>query len=238
MEYQNRIEAVFLERINRFVARVEIDGKEEKVHVPNTGRCREIFVPGTRVYLSRSEKSGRKYPYTLYEAYKGDMLIHIDSAGANRLAEEALMKGRVKELIGAAEIVREKPYGSSRFDFRFQQDGKLCYMEVKGVTLEIDGVAKFPDAPTERGARHLAELQQAASEGFGAYVLFVIQMKGVKAFTPFTERDRKFSEALSAAASHGVKVLAYDTKVTPEHIVLDQSVPVVLPQLEEEYDKN
>ena len=145
---------------------MEIDGKEEKVHVPNTGRCREIFVPGTRVYLSRSEKSGRKYPYTLYEAYKGDMLIHIDSAGANRLAEEALMKGRVKELIGAAEIVREKPYGSSRFDFRFQQDGKLCYMEVKGVTLEIDGVAKFPDAPTERGARHLAELQQAASEGF------------------------------------------------------------------------
>ncbi len=236
MNYHNCVEATFLERINRFVARVMVNGQETKAHVPNTGRCREIFVPGATVYLSRSDHPARKYPYTLYEAYKGDMLIHIDSAGANRLTEEALEKGLIEELAGATEIAREKPYGTSRFDFCFQKDGRLCYMEVKGVTLETNGVAKFPDAPTERGVRHLSELKMAAAEGLGAYVLFVVQMKGPSSFTPFVERDYAFSKALCDAVAHGVTVLAYDAKVTPEHITLDRPVSVVLPDLEETYD--
>lgn len=238
MNYCNRVEATFLERLNRFVARVEIEGEEHKVHVPNTGRCREILIPGTRVYLSRSDTPGRKYPYTLFAAYKGDMLIHIDSAGANRLTEEALKDGHIRELVDATEIARERAYGTSRFDFSFQKDGRLCYLEVKGVTLELDGIAKFPDAPTERGARHLTELKQATAKGLGAYIMFVVQMKGIRYFTPFVERDPIFAAALCDAAAHGVTVLSYDTTVTPEHICLDQPISVVLPNLEEYNDKN
>ncbi|MEG1497253.1 MAG: DNA/RNA nuclease SfsA [Clostridiales bacterium] len=229
MKYENIIKAQFIDRPNRFVAEVKTEKYGEiKVHVPNTGRCKEIFQPGATVYLQLSKNIKRKYPYTLYSAYKGNELIHIDSAGANRLMEEALKAGKIRGLENISEIEREKPYGSSRFDFKFIKDGKTCFMEVKGVTLEIDGVAKFPDAPTPRGARHLKELGDAAAEGYGAYACFVIQMKGVDYFTPFVQRDPIFAAAVVNAAGRGVKLLAYDTIVSPEEITLDKEIPIKL----------
>ncbi|MDO4541969.1 MAG: DNA/RNA nuclease SfsA, partial [Bacillota bacterium] len=209
------------------VVRTEEQG-EFKVHVPNTGRCGEIFLPHTPVLLTKAANPKRKYPYSLYGAYKGDTLIQIDSAAANKLAAEALSTGIIGELAQAENVQREKPFGTSRFDFRFQLGDKLCYMEVKGVTLEIDGVAKFPDAPTERGVRHLRELIQAAAEGLGAYVLFVVQMSGTDYFTPNEERDPAFAAALRDAAHSGVTVLAYDAVVTPEEVRLNKEIPVKL----------
>lgn len=223
----------FIARKNRFVAEIALHGERVAVHVPNTGRCRELFVPGAPVYVQRSANTARKYPYSLCLVAKGEQWVHIDSAGANRLAEEALSCGDIKELEDITALEREKSFSDSRFDFRFQKDGKVCYMEVKGVTLEQDGVALFPDAPTKRGARHLEELIKAKDEGYGAYVLFVIQMKGVSRFRPHFERDREFAINLIRAKNAGVTVLAYDTLVTPEHIALDAPVKVMLPEEEE-----
>lgn len=233
MQYSNLEEGVFIERKNRFVAEIEVNGVRTFAHVPNTGRCKEIFVPGAKVIVSRSPNPNRKYAYTLLMVYKNDMLIHIDSAGANRLVEEALAAKKIKGLEDVTEVKREQTFGRSRFDFRFQKGETVCYMEVKGVTLEENGVAKFPDAPTERGARHLSELMAAAAAGYGAYVLFVIQMKGVTSFTPFLERDPRFTENLVKASRAGVAVMAYDTIVTPENITLDRAVDIYLPKGEE-----
>ena len=233
MEYGNLVQGVFIERKNRFVAEIEIEGKTAFAHVPNTGRCKEILLPGAKIIVGRASNPKRKYAYTLLMVYKNNMLIHIDSAGANRLAEEALLEQKLKGLEGVTEVTREQTFASSRFDFRFRKGEKLCYMEVKGVTLEEKGIAKFPDAPTLRGARHLSELTQAHAGGYGAYVLFVIQMKGVTAFTPFLERDLAFTKNLIAAHRAGVKLLAYDTLVTPEKITLDREVEIILPQGEE-----
>ena len=233
MRYQHLEKAIFIERKNRFVAEVELKGEVVSAHVPNTGRCREIFVPGAEVYIDRSENPNRKYPYTLCAVYKGDMLVHIDSAGANRLCEEALKNGRIKGLEDITDVEREKTFANSRFDFRFRKDGKVCYMEVKGVTLENDGVAMFPDAPTERGARHLNELVRAKEEGYGAYVMFVIQMKGPHCFKPHVDRDPVFAESLAKAKKAGVTVMAYDTEVTLDRIALCDPVEVVLPEEEE-----
>lgn len=230
MQYPNLEEGVFIERKNRFVAEIEVNGTRTFAHVPNTGRCKEIFVPRAKIIVSRSLNPNRKYAYTLLMVYKKDMLIHIDSAGANRLTEEALAAKRIKGLEAVTDVKREQTFGRSRFDFRFQQGQKTCYMEVKGVTLEENGVAKFPDAPTERGARHLSELMDAAMAGYGAYVLFVIQMKGVTSFTPFQERDQRFTKNLVKASRAGVTVLAYDTVVTPENITLDRAVDIYLPK--------
>lgn len=229
MHYEKIVEAEFLERENRFVALVRTEKEGEfRVHVPNTGRCKEIFQPHTKVWLAKSANAKRKYPYTLYAAYKGNTLIHIDSAAANTLAAEALSTGGIEPLETVTSIEREKTFGTSRFDFRFMEGDKVCYMEVKGVTLEEDGVAMFPDAPTPRGARHLRELTAAASQGLGAYVLFLIQMAGVEYFTPHVKRDPDFAAALREAAAGGVQVLAYDAVVTPEEIKLNKSIPIKL----------
>ena len=233
MRYSNLEKAIFIERKNRFVAEVDLNGETISVHVPNTGRCREIFVRGAEVYINRAENTARKYPYTLCAVRKGDMLVHIDSAGANRLCEEALKSGKVKGLENITDVEREKTFANSRFDFRFQKDGKTCYMEVKGVTLENDGVAMFPDAPTERGARHLEELVKAKAEGYGAYVMFVIQMKGPHYFKPHIERDPDFAKSLVKAEKNGVTVMAYDALVTENEITLNEPVNVILPQEED-----
>lgn len=229
MRYEKIVEAEFLQRENRFVALVRTEREGEfRVHVPNTGRCKEIFQPHTKVWLAKAANTKRKYPYTLYAAYKGSALIHIDSAAANILTAEALAVAGIEPLQAVTSIEREKTYGTSRFDFRFLEGDKVCYMEVKGVTLEEEGVALFPDAPTPRGARHLRELADAVSQGYGAYVLFLVQMQGVKYFTPHIERDPDFAAALKAAAALGVEVLAYDTVVTPEEIKLNRPIPVKL----------
>lgn len=229
MRYEQVRLAEFLRRPNRFVAEVALaDGKREQVHVPNTGRCRELFVPGARVVLSHSENPKRKLPDSLVSVYRGRRLINIDSQNPNRLAAEALAEGRLLGFVPSF-LRREYPYGDSRLDFMFTApDGARCLMEVKGCTLETDGRALFPDAPTLRGLKHLRELTAAVLAGWRTYVVFVIQMKGVAEFCPNWLTHQAFGEALAAAAAAGVRVLAFDSRVTPDEVVLEDPVPVRL----------
>ena len=228
MEYGTVVEGKFLRRENRFVAEVEIAGKVEKVHVKNTGRCRELLVEGARVFLEEAEKADRKTKYSLIAVYKGELLVNMDSQAPNRMAAEAIAVGRLGEIGTVDFLKREVKYGNSRFDLFYQQGEKKGFIEVKGVTLEEDGTALFPDAPTERGTKHLRELIRAKQEGYEAAALFVIQMKGVREFRPNEERDRSFTEALREAARAGVQVLAYDCTVEIGRVSIDRTVPVRL----------
>ena len=205
MHYANMVPGIFHKRPNRFIAHVEIHGQEQVVHVKNTGRCRELLVPGATVWCQRSDNPARKTQYDLIAVQKGRRLINMDSQAPNAAAREWLKAGG----LGKVENLRpETVHGDSRFDFSFTLEGKPCFLEVKGVTLEEDGVCAFPDAPTERGAKHLRGLAQAAREGYGAYVLFVIQMAGVTCLRPNDRTDPDFGRALREAAEQGVKILA------------------------------
>lgn len=228
MEYGKMVEARFLRRVNRFTAFVELNGKEEMVHVKNTGRCKELLLEGARVFLEEADKEGRKTKYSLIAVYKGDTLVNMDSQAPNQMAAEALAEGKIVEIGEVDFLKREVKYENSRFDLFYQKGDKKGFIEVKGVTLEEDGVAKFPDAPTERGAKHLRELIKAKEEGYEAAVLFVIQMKGVQEFRPNEERDKNFTEALREAEKAGVKILAYDCRVQVGKIYIDQKVSVNL----------
>ena len=225
MHYQNMIPGFFLSRPNRFIAHVEIDGREEIVHVKNTGRCRELLTPGTRVWCQRSDNPNRKTKYDLITVQKGDRLINMDSQAPNIAAGEWLRDGG---LGGIENLKAECFHGDSRFDFSFTLDGRPCFLEVKGVTLENDGVCAFPDAPTDRGAKHLRGLTAAAKEGFGAYVLFVIQMADVKYLHPNDATDPAFGAALREAAENGVVILAMDCAVTEDTMALRLPVLVKL----------
>lgn len=225
MEYSNMVPGVFLDRPNRFIAHVEIDGAVETVHVKNTGRCRELLPKGARVYCQRSDNPARKTKYDLISVEKNGRLINMDSQAPNAAAGEWLRSGG----LGRMENLRaETVHGDSRFDFSFTLEGRPCFLEVKGVTLEEDGVCAFPDAPTERGAKHLRGLTQAAAEGYGAYVLFVIQMENVRYLCPNETTDPDFALALRQAAAAGVHVLAVECRVTPETMTLTKGVPVKL----------
>lgn len=225
MNYKNMVQGRFLSRPNRFVAHVEIDGDVQIVHVKNTGRCRELLPGGAQVWCEISDNPHRKTKYDLICVQKGERLINMDSQAPNAAVGEWLRGGG----FGDVDDVRaEVKYGSSRFDFAFQKDGKPCFMEVKGVTLENDGICAFPDAPTLRGAKHLRELAQAAQAGYGAYVLFVIQMENVRYLHPNDTTDPEFGAALRQAAQAGVTVLAMDCSVTPECMKLQKSVQVCL----------
>ena len=225
MKYENMISGKFISRPNRFVAHVEIEGQQEIVHVKNTGRCREVLPEGAKVWCQRSNNPARKTKYDLICVQKGDRLINMDSQAPNAVVGEWLRSGG----LGAVSNVHgEVTYGQSRFDFAFMKDGKQCFMEVKGVTLEDDGICAFPDAPTLRGAKHLRELTQAAQAGYGAYALFVIQMSDVRYLHPNDATDPHFSDALRHAAHAGVTVLAMDCLVKPESMVLGEEVPVCL----------
>ena len=228
MEYGNMVEARFLRRINRFTAFVELNGREEMVHVKNTGRCKELLLEGARVFLEEADKEGRKTKYSLIAVYKGDMLVNMDSQAPNQMAAEALAEGKIEEIGEVDFLKREVNYENSRFDLFYQKGEKKGFIEVKGVTLEENGIAKFPDAPTERGAKHLRELIKAKEEGYEAAALFVIQMKGVQEFRPNEERDKNFTAALKEAAKAGVKILAYDCRVQVGKVYIDQKVPVNL----------
>ncbi|MGN1230425.1 MAG: DNA/RNA nuclease SfsA [Anaerotignum sp.] len=228
MEYGKMTEARFLRRVNRFTAFVELDGQEEMVHVKNTGRCKELLVEGARVFLEEADKEGRKTRYSLIAVYKGDMLVNMDSQAPNQMAAEALAEGKIEEIGEVDFLKREVKYGNSRFDIYYRKGEQKGFIEVKGVTLEEDGIAMFPDAPTERGTKHLRELIQAKEEGYEAAVLFVIQMKGVKKFRPNEERDGKFTEALRDAAAAGVKILAYDCGVQVGKAWIEEKVSVHL----------
>ena len=229
MKYQAIRTAEFIERPNRFIARVIIDGRTEEEHVKNTGRCRELLVKGARVYLEESSNADRRTRYDLIAVEKqregkSPLLVNMDSQIPNAAAEEWLRKGVC--FSPGADIRREYTYGSSRFDFRIEEEGRVSFLEVKGVTLEKDGIAFFPDAPTERGVKHINELVKARDEGFGAYILFVIQMKEIREFRPNDAMHREFGDALRAAQAHGVKLLAYDCVVTPDSIILDRPITI------------
>ena len=228
MEYGNMVEARFLRRVNRFTAFVELNGQEEMVHVKNTGRCKELLLEGARVFLEEADKEGRKTKYSLIAVYKGDMLVNMDSQAPNQMAAEALAEGKIEGIGEVDFLKREVNYENSRFDLFYQKGEKKGFIEVKGVTLEENGIAKFPDAPTERGAKHLRELIKAKEEGYEAAALFVIQMKGVQEFRPNEERDKNFTAALKEAAKAGVKILAYDCRVQVGKVYIDQKVPVNL----------
>ena len=225
MHYANMVPGIFLSRPNRFVAHVQIDGREEICHVKNTGRCRELLQPGVQVWCQRSVNPNRKTKYDLITVRKGDRLINMDSQAPNTAAKEWLLAGG----LGPVEALKaETVHGDSRFDFSFILEGKRCFLEVKGVTLENDGVCAFPDAPTERGAKHLRGLQQAARDGYGAFVLFVIQMPDVKYLKPNDDTDPAFAAALREAAENGVTVLAMDCAVTEDTMAIRLPVLVKL----------
>lgn len=225
MQYGTMVQGIFLSRPNRFIAHVEIAGKEEIVHVKNTGRCRELLTDGSTVWCEKSENPARKTKYDLICVQKGERLINMDSQAPNKAAGAWLAAGG----LGKIEKLRSEVfYGDSRFDFAFEKDGKSCYLEVKGVTLEQNGVCAFPDAPTLRGTKHLRGLIQVAEEGCGAYVLFVIQMRDVKFLHPNDATDPAFGEALRQAKQAGVQLLAMDCEVAPESMHLRQSVPIRL----------
>ena len=225
MHYENMIPGIFRARPNRFIAHVEIGGREEIVHVKNTGRCRELLPPGAQVWCQVSDNPKRKTKYDLITVKKGDRLINMDSQAPNIAAGEWLRGGGLGNI---ENLKAESFHGDSRFDFSFTLDGKPCLLEVKGVTLEEEGVCAFPDAPTDRGAKHLRGLTEAAKDGYGAYVLFVIQMADVKYLRPHDERDPAFGAALREAAENGVVVLALDCAVTEYSMVLRSRVPVKL----------
>ena len=228
MKCGKMIEARFLRRINRFTAFVELNGQEEMVHVKNTGRCKELLIEGAKVFLEEADKEGRKTKYSLIAVYKGDVLVNMDSQAPNQMAAEALAEGKIEEIGEVDFLKREVKYENSRFDLYYQKGEKKGFIEVKGVTLEEGGIAMFPDAPTERGAKHLKELIKAKEEGYEAAVLFVIQMKGIDVFRPNEERDKNFAEALREAAKAGVRVLAYDCSVQVGKVWIEEKIPVEL----------
>lgn len=225
MRYENMVEGIFLERPNRFVAHVEIEGQVEVCHVKNTGRCRELLPKGARVLCQRSERPGRKTQYDLISVYKNNRLINMDSQAPNVAAREWLAAGGLGQI---QQLRPETVHGDSRFDFSFVLGGRQCFLEVKGVTLEENGVCAFPDAPTSRGVKHLKGLTQAAREGYGAYVLFVIQMEDVKYLHPNDITDPAFGNALREAAEEGVAILAMDCHVTETEMHLGKAVPIKL----------
>lgn len=223
MQYENMVPGEFLSRPNRFVAHVQIGGETQIVHVKNTGRCRELLPPGARVWCQQAQNPARKTKYDLITVQKGSRLINMDSQAPNAAVREWLLAGGLGEI---QNLRPETVHGDSRFDFSFQKDGKTCFLEVKGVTLENEGICAFPDAPTERGAKHLRGLQEAAREGFGAYVLFVIQMERVEYLHPNDGTDPAFGRALREAAENGVQVLAMDCRVTESTMTIQNPVPV------------
>lgn len=225
MRYRKVVPGIFLSRPNRFIAHVLVDGKEEICHVKNTGRCRELLPAGASVWLSDEDSPKRKTRYDLIAVQKGEYLINMDSQAPNAAVGQWLAGGGLGEI---TDLRPETVHGESRFDFSFRKDGKPCFLEVKGVTLETDGVCAFPDAPTLRGAKHLRELAEAKRNGFGAYVLFVIQMHPVKYLIPNEATDPAFSAALREAAAAGVEVMAVDCTVAPDEMTILSSVPVVL----------
>lgn len=226
MRYRNIEEVTFLKRPNRFIAHVEINGRVEVCHVKNTGRCRELLVPGALVFLEKSDNLNRKTQYDLIAVRKGERLINMDSQIPNAAAEEWLKAGN---LFGKdARIKREVTYGNSRFDLYIESGQRKIFMEVKGVTLEEDGIVRFPDAPTQRGVKHIKELCQCIKDGYEAYIMFVIQMEDVKYFEPNYETHAEFGETLKEAERAGVHILAYSCNVRKDLINIEKPVRVYL----------
>ena len=225
MQYSAIVPARFLSRPNRFVAQVELDGTVIFAHVKNTGRCAELLRPGCTVYLQPAENPARKTPYDLIAVDKNGLLINMDSAAPNRAVAEWLAAGGIGPL---DELRPEYKVGKSRFDFYARRAEEKILMEVKGCTLEENGYARFPDAPTLRGVKHVEELTMLAGQGWRCYVMILLQMEGMKQFSPNWATHPAFGFALGRAAAEGVTVLAYDCRVTPSTLTVNQPVPMDL----------
>lgn len=224
MKYNNIVKGEFVDRPNRFIANVIIDNKIEVCHVKNTGRCKELLVKGNTVYLQKSDNTNRKTKYDLIAVQKGDRLINMDSQVVNYVALE-----HIPFLFENIILIKpEYKYGNSRFDICVETESEKIFIEVKGVTLENDGVVRFPDAPTERGVKHLKELQKAVTEGYRAYVIFVVQMSDVKYFEPNSKTHPEFAEELQKAKNNGVIPLAFDCAVTPDSIEIRKPILIKL----------
>lgn len=227
MKYKSVLKAEFLYRKNRFISYCKKGSKTLEVYVPNTGRCKELLVEGSTVFVTYNDNPNRKTSYTLIAVMKGDKIINIDSQAPNQIVEEALLENKIDLGFKYNKIKREYTHGDSRFDFYLEGDEKKALMEVKGVTLENNGVVAFPDAPTKRGLKHIKGLINS-SEDYLTYILFVIQMKDVEFFTPNYVTDKNFSKELLKSSNSGVKVLAYDSYVKRNEIEIADSVPVIL----------
>lgn len=228
MKYGRVVHGQLVRRVNRFIAEVVIDGIKEQVHIKNTGRLKELLQPEAEVLLEWSDNPNRRTRFSLIAAAKHGTWVNIDSQAPNTVAYEALNGGKIEEFGLLTSIRREVAYKNSRFDLYVEQDGRKGFVEVKGVTLENNRLALFPDAPTTRGTKHILELIQAIHEGYSGTILFVVQMKGCHAFMPNREMDPAFANALLEASGQGVQILAYDSMVTEEELILDRSLPVYL----------
>jgi sugar fermentation stimulation protein A len=226
MTYANIQKGIFLSRPNRFIAEVEINGVTEICHVKNTGRCKELLVPGAAVYVNYAASPLRSTKYDLVAVEKGELLINMDSYAPNVAFGEYLGQGNFLPHI--AVIKAEAKYGASRFDFYIETAATKAFIEVKGVTLEENGIAMFPDAPTQRGIKHLKELAACVANGFDAYVVFVIQMAGITHFTPNYKTHAAFGETLAKVTSAGVKTFAYDCRVRPDSMKINKQIPIKL----------
>ena len=226
---KNVFEGIFISRPNRFNAKVLLNGEEIVVHVPNTGRCREILKEGTKIFLREELNPSRKTKYDLIAAMKDDILINIDSQIPNKVVDEALQNKKIETLHKYSKINREKTFGKSRFDFKLStEDDNVYYLEVKGVTLEDKGHCRFPDAPTERGVKHIMELIEAKRQGYGAGILFLIQLDNVNTFSPNDETDPEFGNALRLAKVNGVDIMAYNCIVDKNFIEINKKVDIIL----------
>ena len=226
MRYDNIHKGKFLSRPNRFIANVEIDGKAEVCHVKNTGRCKELLIEGCTVWLEHSDSASRKTAFDLVAVEKGDRLINMDSQAPNKAVGEWL---REKMPFGEGfSVYPEKKYGNSRFDFYLESQDRKIFMEVKGCTLEKDGVVLFPDAPTLRGVKHIEELSHCLDEGYESYIMILVQMSDVQYFTPNYDTHPEFGEALEKASQKGVKILCYDCNVTHDSMTVGKPVKVKL----------
>lgn len=223
VRYGKTVRGTFVSRPNRFIAKVLVEGKEETVHVKNTGRCREILVPGTQVVLEDSCNPSRKTRYDLIAAYKGGNLINIDSQSPNKAFGEFIAESGI--FGGTPAVHPEYSHGDSRFDFYIESEDRRIFVEVKGVTREFDGVCMFPDAPTERGLKHLRGLERCVEEGYEAYLALVVQMKGMHVFVPDYETHPEFGREMERAEEMGVGILVYDCVVTEDSMYVDSPVP-------------
>lgn len=226
MKYNNILEGKFIERPNRFIAHIEIDGKIEICHVKNTGRCKELLTPNARVFVQKNDNPKRKTKFSLIGVIKENRIINMDSQVTNKVVHEWVLRGGLfKDII---LIKPEAKYNKSRFDFYIETKSQKIFIEVKGVTLENEGVVKFPDAPTERGVKHIKELCDAINEGYEAYIIFVIQMKDVLHFEANVETHKEFAEALKEAKKYGVHILALDCEVSEDSIDIRNYVKVLV----------
>ena len=224
MTYKNINKAVFIDRPNRFIARCEINEQVETVHVKNTGRCKELLIPGTTVFLEKFNAQTRKTNYDLISVIKGNRIINMDSQAPNKIFLEWAKSGRF--LPDILLIKPEYRFLNSRFDFYIETPFKKIFIEIKGATLENNGVVMFPDAPTQRGLKHISELIEVKKKGYEAYIIFVIQMENAKYFMPNYITHKAFADKLKECDDNGVNVAAFDTIVTEKSIVLNNEVEV------------